>query len=105
MEEEKNRMVQQRIKKMVENKKKLMNRDDAEQNKRITSGVTDNKLQGGNKEIELDTPQSSIRLKRTTSAFKGAESTQSLSINPSQKVEIDVKGLLVTVFDHGAKLH
>jgi hypothetical protein len=46
MEEgEKNSLVQQKIKKMLENKKKLAHRDDSEHTKRLKSGAnTENKL-------------------------------------------------------------
>ena len=45
-------------------------------------------------------PQSALRLKRPASAYKAEESTTATAIQG----EIDVKSILLTVFEHGVKL-
>lgn len=43
-------------------------------------------------------------MRRPASAFKAVESAHGVSVAPTQKVEVDCRALLMTVFDHGVKL-
>ena len=97
MEDEKNSLIQQRIKRMIENKRKT--KDDQEQQlKRIKSGANE-----FDTEEEPNKPHSTIRLRRPVSAFKASESSQPL-IPTKEKPDIDIRTILVTVFEHGKKL-
>lgn len=73
-------LVQQRIKKMLENKKKNAGKDDAEIGKRCKNGVQEEgEEESGRK------PRSSIRDKRPVSAFKASESSQGMGSTTNLK--------------------
>lgn len=97
---DKGTLVQQRIKKMLENKKKTQLRETGDSTKRLKSGNGDKILKED--EDEIAKPQSGMRMRRPVSAFKAAESTSITT--SSAKIEIDVKAILFTTFNHGVKL-
>jgi hypothetical protein len=93
--------VQQRIKKMLENKKRNLQRDSGD-TKRLKSGAADKNT--GHEEEDEGKPQSSLRMRRPVSAFKAAESTNSLTTATTIKPEIDPKPHITTAFQHGVRL-
>lgn len=68
-ESERNALVQQRIKKMLENKKKN-NRESGELTKRLKSNLGEKVY--GEEEDEIQKPSSSMKIRRPTSAMKAA---------------------------------
>lgn len=97
---DKGTLVQQRIKKMLQNKKKTQLRETGDSTKRLKSGNGDKNFKEDEEEIVK--PQSGMRMRRPVSAFKAAESTSITTTSP--KIEIDIKAILVTTFNHGVKL-
>ena len=100
---ERNANVQQRIKKMLENKKKNLQRESTEINKRLKSNVNE-KYPAPEEDDDLK-PNSTKRLRRPISAMKQAESSNSINVLvPQQHQDIDVQSIITSVFDHGVKI-
>jgi hypothetical protein len=99
---DRNVLVQQRIKKMLENKKRSNNRESGEITKRLKSNLGEKVY--GEEEEDLPKPNSSMRLRRPTSAMKPAESAKTITANVAVKNDIDVRPVITFVFEHGAKL-
>ena len=86
---------------MLENKKRNQQRESGD-SKRLKSGAGDKHPH--EEEEETVKPQSSLRMRRPVSAFKAAESTNSIATATTLKPDIDPKPIITTAFDHGAKL-
>jgi hypothetical protein len=96
-------LVQQRIKKMLENKKKS-NRESGDLTKRLKSNLGD-KLTAEEEAEDMPKPSSSMRLRRPTSAMRAADSTKNINANATlPKTDIDVRPVIAFVFEHGAKM-
>ncbi len=99
-------LVQQRIKKMLENKKKT-NRESGDLTKRLKSNLGD-KLTAEEEPDDLPKPNSSMRLRRPTSAMRAADSTKNINPNPAvvyqQKNDIDARPVILFVFEHGPRM-
>lgn len=96
-------LVQQRIKKMLENKKKgANNRESGELTKRLKSNLGEKVY--GEEEEDIPKPSSSVRMRRPTSAMKAAESAKTITTNIAPKTDIDVRPIITFVFDHGSKM-
>jgi len=102
-ESDKNTLIQQRIKKMLENKKRNQTRESGELTKRLKSNLGEKVTQGEDPDEEIIKPQSSMRLRRPASALKAGESTKTITTS-SDKNDIDLYPLIQSVFDYGLKL-
>lgn len=96
--------MQQRIKKMLESKKKS-NRESGDLTKRLKSNLGD-KLTAEEEAEDPPKPSSSMRLRRPTSAMRAADSTKNINANAClpPKTDIDVRPIIAAVFEHGAKM-
>lgn len=106
MEEgDKNVIIQQRIKKMLQNKKRNQTKESGELSKRLGGTLAEKQSRGSDEpDEELVKPQSSVRLRRPVSAIKAISSTNTLPTAPSNKNDLDLKPLITTAFDYSPKL-
>lgn len=101
-EADKNTQVQQRIKKMLEQRRKSVNRESAELGKRLKSNFND-KL--NEDEEDRAKPQSSLRQRRPASALRAADSAKTIApLDAPPARDVDLRPIIATLFDHSPKL-
>jgi hypothetical protein len=100
-EADKNTQVQQRIKKMLEQRRKSVNRESAELGKRLKSNFND-KL--NDDEEDKAKPQSSLRQRRPASALRAADSAKTIAPDTPPPRDLDLRPIIATLFDHSPRL-